>query len=337
MNVIVTGVAGFIGMHAALRLLERGDRVIGVDDLNPYPDLRLKQARLARLQGREGFSFEQTDIADAPAMQALFARTAPRRVLHLAARPGVRESLEHPQACVDANVVGFLQVLEGCRRHEVEHLVYASSSSVYGTNTQLPYEESQAVDHPVSIYAATKRADELLAHSYSAAFGLPITGARLFTVYGPWGRPDMAVYLFTRAIVEGRPLDIYNQGRMLRDFTYVDDVVDALVRLLDKPATPSPRFDRARPDPAESDSPHRVFNVGGGQAVPLLEFVALLEHVLGRPADRRFLPMQAGDVHATHARCDRLQEWIGMQPETPLAEGLRRFADWYLDYQGVAR
>ncbi|WBY02966.1 NAD-dependent epimerase/dehydratase family protein [Ramlibacter tataouinensis] len=337
MNVIVTGVAGFIGMHAAARLLERGDRVIGVDDLNPYPDPVLKQARLERLQGRGGFSFERTDMADASAMESLFDRTAPGLVLHLAARPGVRESLDHPQACVTANVTGFLQVLEGCRRHGVGHLVYASSSSVYGTNTRLPFEESQAADHPVSIYAATKRADELLAHAYSEAFRLPITGARLFTVYGPWGRSDMAVYRFTRAILENRPLDIYNEGQLVRDFTYVDDVVAALLELLDKPATPSHRFGRAHPDPAESDAPHRVFNVGGGQAVPLLEFVALLEQVLGRAARRRYLPMQSGDVHATQACCDRLHSWTGWQPQTTLEDGLRRFAEWFCDYHGVAR
>jgi UDP-glucuronate 4-epimerase len=333
MKILLTGAAGFIGMHVALRLLARGDDVVGIDNLNDYYDPALKQARLARLQAHERFTFERLSIEDTPALADAFRRAAPQRVIHLAAQVGVRHSVVAPQSSAGSNLQGFVNVLEGCRSLAVEHLLFASSSSVYGANAQLPYSEEQGADHPVSLYAATKRANELMAHSYSHLFRLPVTGVRLFTVYGPWGRPDMALFRFTRAILEGMPLDLYNEGRMVRDFTYVDDVVDPLVRLLDKPATAQPGFDRVHPDPAVSDAPFRVFNVGGGHPVQLLEFVEALEDTLGRKAQRRLLPMQPGDVLATGARTTRLQEWIGPCPATPLRVGLRHFADWYQAYR----
>jgi UDP-glucuronate 4-epimerase len=336
MKVLITGVAGFIGMHVGLRLLARGHAVVGIDNLNPYYDPALKRARLGRLQEHPGFSFLQLGVQDCDAVAALFERESPSRVLHLAAQVGVRHSVVDPQTSASSNLQGFVNVLEGCRRQAVQHLVFASSSSVYGANARLPYAEEQGADHPVSLYAATKRANELMAHSYSQLFGLPATGARLFTVYGPWGRPDMALFRFTRAILEGSPLDLYHEGRMVRDFTFIDDVVEAIVRLLDKPATPSPRFDRTQPDPAESDAPYRVFNVGGGQPMQLLEVIALLEAALGKKAQRRLLPMQPGDVLATHARCTRLQDWVGPCPVTPLDAGIRRFVDWYLTYPQAA-
>jgi UDP-glucuronate 4-epimerase len=276
-------------------------------------------------------------VEDTAALQALFEREKPQRVIHLAAQVGVRHSVVDPQSSARSNLQGFINVLEGCRHHQVEHLVYASSSSVYGANSRLPYSEEQLADHPVSLYAATKRANELMAHAYSQLYGIPTTGARFFTVYGPWGRPDMALFRFTRAIVEGQPLDIYNEGRMVRDFTYIDDITDGVVKLLDKPATPSPRFDRAYPDPTESDAPYRVFNVGGGNPVPLLDAVDALESALGRRAHRRLMPMQPGDVLATAASGTRLAEWVGPTRTTPLREGIARFVDWYLTYHAGAR
>jgi UDP-glucuronate 4-epimerase len=335
MTILVTGAAGFIGMHVAQRLLARGEEVLGLDDLNPYYDPALKQARLDRLQAQPGFRFSHLSIEDTGALNALFDHEAPRRVVHLAAQPGVRHSVQHPHACAAANLQGFLNVLEGCRRCETTHLVFASSSSVYGASTRLPFAEGTGADHPVSLYAATKRANELMAHAYSHLFRLPMTGARLFTVYGPWGRPDMAVYRFTDAIAAGRPIELNAGGRMLRDFTYVDDVADALVRLLDKPATPAPPSDRDGADPAESDAPFRVFNVGGSRPLPLLDLVEALEEALGRPAVRHERPMPLGDVPATAADGARLQAWIGSAPATPLREGVGRFVGWYREYHGL--
>jgi UDP-glucuronate 4-epimerase len=337
LKVLITGAAGFIGMHVASSLLARGEQVVGIDNLNAYYDPALKLSRLARLQAQPGFRFSMLAIEDAAALHALFEREAPQRVVHLAAQVGVRHSVVDPQSSAKSNLQGFVNVLECCREQEIEHLVYASSSSVYGTNSRLPYSEEQIADHPVSLYAATKRANELMAHAYSQLCGLPTTGARLFTVYGPWGRPDMALFRFTRAILERQPVELYNEGHMVRDFTYVDDVTYALVKLLDKPATPSARFDRAHPDPVESDAPYRVFNVGGGHPVPVLEVVELLEAALGRRAHRRLLPMQPGDALATAARCTRLQEWVGPCHTTPLREGITRFVDWYLTHYAGAR
>ena len=329
MKIIVTGAAGFIGMHTALRLLERGDTVIGIDDLNAYYDVHLKQRRLARLQGHAGFGFRRMNIGDRGAVAGLFAQERPQRVVHLAAQPGVRHSLTHPYAYVDANLNGFTTVLEGCRHLGVDHLVYASSSSVYGGNTALPFAERHNVDHPVSLYAATKKANELMAHTYSHLFRLPTTGLRFFTVYGPWGRPDMAPFLFTRAILEGRAIDVFNHGRMLRDFTYVGDIVEGVVRVLDKPATPDAAFDASAPDPSVSSAPYRVFNIGNSQPVPLLDFIAALEDAIGRKAAKNLLPMQPGDVPATSADTSALEAWVGFSPTTPLQEGVRRFIDWY--------
>jgi UDP-glucuronate 4-epimerase len=329
MNVLLTGAAGFIGMHTALRLLARGDTVIGVDNLNDYYDVRLKQARLALLTSSPNFSFHQNSIEDRDAMPGLFAQAKPQRVVHLAAQAGVRYSIDHPHAYIDANIQGFLNVLEGCRHQGVEHLAYASSSSVYGGNTSLPFTEHQNLDHPVSLYAATKKANELMAHTYSHLFGVPTTGLRFFTVYGPWGRPDMALFLFAKAMLEGQPIDVYNQGRMVRDFTYIDDIVEGIVRVLDKPATPDSSFDPAHPDPATSNAPYRVFNIGNSQPTPLMDYISALEEALGVEARKNFLPIQPGDVPATSADTSQLEAWVGFKPSTPVREGVRRFAEWY--------
>ncbi len=332
MKILVTGAAGFIGMHVAERLLARGDEVIGLDNLNDYYAVSLKRDRLARLQAHPGFSFVQAGVEDRAALEALFAGHQPQRVVHLAAQAGVRYSLQNPHAYADSNLVGFVNILEGCRHHGVEHLVYASSSSVYGGNTQLPFAEAHAVDHPVSLYAATKKANEGMAHSYSHLFGLPTTGLRFFTVYGPWGRPDMAPMLFARAMTAGEPIKVFNGGDMRRDFTYVDDVADAVVRVTDRPATPDPAFDKQQPDAATAAAPWRVFNVGNGQPIVLVEFIDTLERALGVRAVRNLQPMQPGDVEATAADCSRLQAWTGSKPSTTLAEGVARFADWYRSY-----
>jgi UDP-glucuronate 4-epimerase len=335
MKVLVTGCAGFIGMHTALRLLERGDEVFGLDNLNDYYDVSLKQARLEQLKAFAGFRFEKLDIADRGMLQSWWAREKPQRVVHLAAQAGVRHSITHPEAYIDANLVGFGNMLEVCRRHGVQHLVYASSSSVYGGNARLPFSEHDGVDHPISLYAATKKANELMAHAYSHLYRLPVTGLRFFTVYGPWGRPDMALFLFTRAMLAGEAIDIFNNGQMVRDFTYVDDIVQGVVGVLDKPAQPDPAFDPARPDPATSSAPYRVFNIGNHQPTPLMDYVSALEKALGREARKNFLPIQPGDVPATFADVDALQQWVGFRPDTPVAEGVRRFVDWYRTYYGV--
>ena len=335
MNLLVTGVAGFIGAHVADRLLARGDRVVGIDNLNDYYDVRLKRDRLARLEGRPEFRFERIDLADRAAMAALFAGQRFERVVHLGAQAGVRYSLTHPMAYVDSNLVGFAHVLEGCRQHGVQHLVYASSSSVYGGNARRPYAEHDGADHPVSLYAATKKANEAMAHSYSHLYGLPATGLRFFTVYGPYGRPDMAPSLFAEAMLAGRPIRLFNGGDMRRDFTYIDDIVEGVLRVLDKPATPDPRHDPLRPDPSTSRAPWRLFNIGHSEPVRLLDFVAALERALGVEAQRELLPMQPGDVPSTEASMDALEAWVGFRPRTPLDEGLARFAEWFKAYHGA--
>ena len=335
MRVLVTGAAGFIGMHVALRLLERGDEVIGVDDLNAYYDVTLKEARLARLVGQPGFTFERIDIADRPAMERVFSTHRPERVVHLAAQAGVRYSLENPHAYVEANLVGFLHVLEGSRANAVEHLVYASSSSVYGANTHLPFSVADAVDHPVSLYAATKKSNELMAHVYSHLFGLPTTGLRFFTVYGPWGRPDMALFLFARAMLAGEPITVFNHGRMRRDFTYIDDIVEGVMRVLDRPAAPDPGFDSDDPDPATSSAPFRVFNIGNDRPSELTRYIEVLEAELGIEAVQDLQPIQPGDVPATWADVTALRDAVGFAPDTPIEVGIARFVAWYRDFYGV--
>ena len=329
MKVLVTGVAGFIGMFVAQRLLARGDRVVGIDNLNDYYDPALKADRLAHLNGSAAFAFHKLDLADRDGMAALFARERFDGVVHLGAQAGVRYSLTNPMAYVDSNLIGFAHVLEGCRHHGVAHLVYASSSSVYGGNAKLPYAEADAVDHPVSLYAATKKANEAMAHSYSHLYGLPTTGLRFFTVYGPWGRPDMAPFLFADAMLAGRPIKVYNHGQMTRDFTYVDDIVEGVLRVLDKPATANPDYDASAPDPASSSAPWRVFNIGNSTPVPLLDFLDTMERALGVTAVREMLPLQPGDVLATHADTSALDAWVGFSPSTPLAVGVQRFTDWF--------
>ena len=331
--VIVTGAAGFIGCEVALRLLERGDSVIGVDSLNSYYDPALKQARLQRIDAANAqWQFVQLDLKDAVGVSALFSQTKPRAVIHLAAQAGVRYSIENPAVYIQSNLDGFGNVLEGCRYQGVEHLVYASSSSVYGGNRQMPFSEQHAVNHPVSLYAATKKANELMAHTYSHLYGLPATGLRFFTVYGPWGRPDMAPILFAKAILSGTPIKVFNQGQMRRDFTYIDDIVEGVIRCLDKPATADPHFDPLDPNPATAAAPHRLFNIGNSQPTELLEFIALLEQALGRNAIKHLQPMQPGDVVATAADTSALEAWVGFQPNTSLELGLIRFAAWVKRY-----
>ncbi len=335
MKILVTGAAGFIGMHTAEVLLARGDEVVGLDNLNDYYDPRLKEDRLARLTPYPAFRFVKLDVADRAGMERLFAEEKFDRVIHLAAQAGVRYSLQNPHAYVDSNLVGFMNILEGCRHSNVAHLVYASSSSVYGGNTKMPFSEHDSVDHPVSIYAATKKANELMAHTYSHLYGLATTGLRFFTVYGPWGRPDMALFLFTKAILEGRPIDVFNYGKMKRDFTYVDDIVEGVVRVLDRVAEPDPEFDALRPDPARSNAPYRVFNIGNHTPVDLTEFIEAIEYALGKSAERRFLPLQDGDVPATYADVAELSAWTGFAPATGVREGVARFVEWYRTYHRV--
>ena len=335
MKILLTGAAGFIGMTTSLRLLERGDEVVGIDDLNDYYDVRLKRDRLARLTAFANFRFVHANVADRALMEQVFRDERPQRVIHLAAQAGVRYSLQNPHAYIDSNIVGFMNVLEGCRHNGVEHLVYASSSSVYGGNTKMPFSEHDSVDHPVSLYAATKKANELMAHTYSHLYRLPTTGLRFFTVYGPWGRPDMALFLFTKAILEGRPIDVFNEGRMQRDFTYVDDIVAGVVRVLDRVAEPEPGYRAETPDPATSDAPFRIFNIGNHQSVALLDFIACIERALGRTAEKRLLPMQPGDVPATYADVQALRDWVDAVPATSVEVGVQRFVDWYLSYYKV--
>ena len=335
MKILVTGAAGFIGMTTALRLLARGDEVVGLDNLNDYYEVQLKHDRLARLQAQPGFRFVRLDVADREGMARLFAQERFERVIHLAAQAGVRYSLQNPHAYVESNLVGFMNVLEGCRHGGVQHLVYASSSSVYGGNTRMPFSVHDSVDHPVSLYAASKKANELMAHTYSHLYALPTTGLRFFTVYGPWGRPDMALFLFTKAILEGRPIDVFNHGRMQRDFTYVDDIVEGVVRVTDRIATPEPAYDAQTPDPSTSSAPYRVFNIGNHQPVPLMDFIACIERALGRSAEKNFLPLQDGDVPATYADVQALQDWVDFSPATSIETGIGRFVEWYRSYYRV--
>jgi UDP-glucuronate 4-epimerase len=334
-RVLVTGAAGFIGMHVCQRLLTRGDTVVGLDNLNDYYDVPLKEARLKQLKERAKFTFVKTDLADRQGMAELFARQRFDVVINLAAQAGVRYSLSHPHAYVEANLVGFLNILEGCRHHDVRHLVYASSSSVYGANTAMPFSVHDNVDHPVSLYAASKKANELMAHTYSHLYALPTTGLRFFTVYGPWGRPDMALFLFTRAILAGKPIDVFNHGRMRRDFTYIDDIVEGVVRVADRPAQPNPAWSGDRPDPGTSAAPYRVYNIGNNRPVELLRLIEVLEEALGRQAEKNFLPIQPGDVPATFADVDDLVRDAGFKPETPIEAGVARFVEWYRGYYHV--
>lgn len=336
MRILVTGAAGFIGARLSERLLARGDEVIGVDNLNDYYDPNLKQARLARLTPLPGFQFEQRDIADRPALEAVFKTYRPSRVVNLAAQAGVRYSLENPHAYIEANIVGFMNVLEGCRHYGVEHLVYASSSSVYGANTSMPFSVHDNVDHPLSLYAATKKANELMAHTYSALYQLPTTGLRFFTVYGPWGRPDMSLFLFTRKILAGEPIDVFNHGNHRRDFTYVDDIVEGIVRTLDQIATPNPDWAGDQPDPGTSPAPYRLYNIGNNSPVELMTFIATLEQCLGREAKKNFLPLQPGDVPDTYADVTALVTDVGYRPGTPLAVGIANFVAWYKDFYAIS-
>lgn len=332
MKILVTGAAGFIGMHVSQVLLARGDEVVGLDNLNDYYDPQLKRDRLARLEPNPAFRFVLMDVADRPGMERLFAAERFDKVVHLAAQAGVRYSLQNPHSYIDSNVVGFMNILEGCRHSKVKHLVYASSSSVYGGNTRMPFSEHDSVDHPVSMYAATKKANELMAHTYSHLFGLPTTGLRFFTVYGPWGRPDMALFLFTKAIIEGRPIDVFNHGKMRRDFTFIDDIVEGVVRTLDHVAEADPGFDPDQPDPGCSNAPFRVFNIGNNNPVELMAFIEAIEKSLGRTAEKNFMPLQDGDVPATFASTDELNAWTGFVPATSVGDGVGRFIAWYRDY-----
>ncbi|MDN5869777.1 MAG: NAD-dependent epimerase [Nitrococcus sp.] len=332
MKILVTGAAGFIGYHVASYLLNRGEDIVGLDNLNDYYDVDLKLARLARIEGHERFRFVRLDVAERDGMAALFRHECFDRVIHLAAQAGVRYSIENPNAYVESNVVGFMNVLEGCRHNAVGHLVYASTSSVYGANTQMPFSEHQNVAHPLAIYAATKRANELMAHSYSHLFQLATTGLRFFTVYGPWGRPDMALFKFTRAILEGRAIEVYNYGHHKRDFTYVDDIVEGVLRACDKAAAPDPAWESDHPDPATSHAPYRIFNIGNSHPVDLLKYIEVLENCLGRKAETRLLPMQPGDVADTWADVSALSEVVGYQPNTPVEVGVERFVQWYQRY-----
>lgn len=335
MKILVTGSAGFIGAALTLRLLERGDEVVGYDNLNDYYDVNLKRARLARLQARPGFTEVRASLEDRTALNETFARHRPRRVVNLAAQAGVRYSLQNPHAYVDSNLVGFVNLLEACRHHGIEHLVYASTSSVYGANTRMPFSVHDNVDHPVSLYAATKKANELMAHTYSHLYGLPTTGLRFFTVYGPWGRPDMALFLFTRAILAGEPINVFNYGQHRRDFTYIDDIVEGVVRALDRVATPNPDWSGDAPDPATSLAPYRLYNIGSHRPVELLRYIEVLEDCLGRKAAKNLLPMQLGDVPDTYADVEALVADVGYQPNTPIEEGVARFVAWYREYYRV--
>ena len=332
MKILVTGAAGFIGSHVAHKLLARGDEVIGLDNLNEYYDVTLKQARLARLTSQAKFRFVKLDLEDQQGMKDLFAREKFQRVVHLAAQAGVRYSIDFPHTYIQSNVTGTLNVLEGCRHNQVEHLVYASTSSVYGANTNMPFSVHNIADHPLSLYAATKRANELMAHNFSSLFKLPTTGLRFFTVYGPWGRPDMALFMFTKNILEGKPIDVFNHGHHKRDFTFVEDIAEGVVRTLDRVAQPDPKWDSNNPDPATSNAPFRLYNIGNNRPVPLMHYIDVLEQCLGKKAQKNMLPLQLGDVPDTSANIDGLVNDVGYRPATTVEVGVRRFVDWYLDY-----
>jgi UDP-glucuronate 4-epimerase len=335
LKILVTGTAGFIGAQLAHRLLERGDEVIGVDNVNDYYDVSLKEARLARLTGHPGFTEVRQDVADRAVMAEIFAKYRPERVVHLAAQAGVRYSLENPNAYVDANLVGFMNILEGCRHNDVKHLVFASSSSVYGANESMPFSVHDNVDHPLSLYAASKKANELMAHSYSHLYGLPTTGLRFFTVYGPWGRPDMAPFIFTKKILAGEPIDVFNHGHHRRDFTYIDDIVEGVVRTLDQVARPNNDWSGEKPDPSTSKAPYRIYNIGSNNPVELSRFIEIIEERTGKKAQKNMLPMQPGDVVATYANVDDLISDVGYKPETSVEEGIANFVDWYREFYQV--
>ena len=333
--VLITGCAGFIGMHCAKRLLEQGVPVLGIDNLNNYYDVALKHARLAELRPHAHFRFVELDLADRQGMTDLFAEIAPSKVLHLAAQAGVRYSIDQPDDYTDSNLLGFGNILQGCRKHQVEHLVYASSSSVYGGNTRMPFAESDAVDHPISYYAATKKANELMAHSYAHLYGIPTTGLRFFTVYGPWGRPDMALFKFTKAMLAGESIDVYGEGKLVRDFTYIDDIVEGIMRVLDKPATPDASYDSQNPNPGTSTAPYRIFNIGNNAPTVLMDYIAALEGALQITARKQMLPIQPGDMHSTSADTRALQAWVGFSPAMPVATGVQHFVDWYRSFYRV--
>ncbi len=335
MKILVTGAAGFIGHYVSLCLLERGDEVVGLDNLNDYYDVNLKMARLDKLKNLQGFTFEKLDIADRDGMKQLFARYQFDSIINLAAQAGVRYSLTHPEAYIDANVVGFCNILEGARHQKVKHLVYASSSSVYGGNTLMPFSEHHNVDHPVSLYAATKKANELMAHTYSHLYDLPTTGLRFFTVYGPWGRPDMALFLFTKAIINDEAIDVFNHGDMIRDFTYVDDIVEGVIRVLDNVPAPNSSWDSDKADPATSSAPYRVFNIGNSDPITLMEFIEAIETAIGKTAVKNFMDLQPGDVPATHADVSELEKITGYKPQMPVKDGIAKFVAWYRDYYQV--
>ncbi len=335
-RILVTGAAGFIGFHLCRRLLAHGDEVVGLDNVNDYYDVRLKENRLAQLMPQKGFDFRRLDLADTPGMAELFVDEPFDAVVNLAAQAGVRYSLQNPHAYINSNLIGFINILEGCRHSSsVKHLVYASSSSVYGANTQMPFSIHHNVDHPVSLYAASKKANELMAHCYSHLYGLPTTGLRFFTVYGPWGRPDMALFLFTKAIEEGRPIDVFNNGQMRRDFTYIDDIIEGVVRVTDTIPQPNPRWTGDAPDPGTSAAPYRIYNIGNNQPVELMTMIATLEKCLGKEAKKNMLPIQMGDVPATYADVDDLARDVGFRPDTPIEVGVAKFVDWYREYHGT--
>lgn len=333
-KVLVTGAAGFIGFHLSKRLIERGDQVVGIDNLNDYYEVSLKKARLAQLEGRSGFRFVKMSLEDREGLLRLFKEERFDKVVNLAAQAGVRYSLTNPYAYIDANIVGFINILEGCRHNNVRHLIFASSSSVYGANTRMPFSVHDNVDHPVSLYAATKKANELMAHTYSHLYKLPCTGLRFFTVYGPWGRPDMALFLFTKAIIEDRPIDVFNFGKMQRDFTYIDDIVEGVIRVTDRIAEPNPAWSGERSDPGTSSGPYRIYNIGNNNPVELMTFIEALEDALGKKAKKNLLPLQPGDVPATYADVDDLMKDVGFKPDTPIEVGIRRFVEWYRGYYG---
>jgi UDP-glucuronate 4-epimerase len=335
MKILVTGVAGFIGFHTARALLDRGDEVIGFDNLNPYYDVKLKEARLTELESNDRFSFVKGDLVDKPTIDKLFAEHRPRRVIHLAAQAGVRHSLTHPEDYVQSNLVGFSNILEGCRHSDIEHLVFASSSSVYGANTRTPFSVHDNVDHPVSVYAATKKSNELMAHAYAHLYRLPVTGLRFFTVYGPWGRPDMALFKFVKQILANEPIDVFNKGHHARDFTYIDDVIEAILRVVQRVPGPNPNWSGDNPDPGTSSAPYHIYNIGNHSPVQLMDFIALIEKVLGREAKKNFLPFQPGDVAETYADVADLAADVGFEPSMPIEEGIRRFVAWYRCYYGV--
>jgi UDP-glucuronate 4-epimerase len=332
MKVLVTGSAGFIGSHLAIKLLDRGDEVFGIDNLNDYYDVKLKKARLERVKKYSAFTDLRADIEDHDSIKNIFEKYKPQRVVNLAAQAGVRYSLTNPYAYINSNIMGFTNILENCRRHNIEHLVYASSSSVYGGNEKLPFSEHHSVDHPVSLYAATKKANELMAHSYSQLFGLPTTGLRFFTVYGPWGRPDMALFLFANAMLKGESIEVFNNGNMIRDFTYIDDIIEGVIRVLDKIATSNDKYDAINPDPASSNAPYRLFNIGNSQPTALMKYISALENSLNIKAKKIFLPMQLGDVQATSADVSELKNWVNFKPNTGIDVGVKRFVEWYKEY-----